>query len=242
LASVDDYLLYRLTGRWVTNPSNAAGMQLAEVATHRWSGELCDLAGVTGEQLSTIQPSATPAGALSESPAAELGLPAGTAVLVGGHDQACAALGLGVVAPGDLLLSAGTAWVLTIVTNSADVSLLPAALNLSAHVVPGCWTASQNLGDLGAQLAANPSTEMFEACASAVTDALREASELAGTAGNLIMVGGGTRYRGLAEVIAAAINRSITVKFAASWPAAGAARLAAAGLGWEPPAEQSTQF
>ena len=44
-ASVDDYLVFGLTGQWATNPSNASGMQLMEVATRTWSPELCRVAG-----------------------------------------------------------------------------------------------------------------------------------------------------------------------------------------------------
>ena len=46
---------------------------------------------------------------------------------MGGHDQACAALGLGAVESGDVFLSAGTAWVLTLVTDRADVAALPSS-------------------------------------------------------------------------------------------------------------------
>ena len=120
-ASVDDYLMFRLTGHWTTNPSNAAGMQLMEVSTRTWSSELCRIAGIDASQLSTIAASGTIAGGLTGEAAAALALPVGTPVVVGGHDQACAALGLGAVDPGDLFLSAGTAWVLTVVTDRADV-------------------------------------------------------------------------------------------------------------------------
>ena len=116
-ASVDDYLMFRLTGHWTTNPSNAAGMQLMEVSTRTWSPELCRVAGIDASQLSTIAGSGTIAGGLTGEAAAALALPVGTAVVVGGHDQACAGLGLGAVDPGDLFLSAGTAWVLTVVTD-----------------------------------------------------------------------------------------------------------------------------
>ena len=236
-ASVDDYLVFRLTGQWATNPSNAAGMQLMEVSILAWSDELCALAGVDPSMLSLIRESGTVVGGLTDEAAAALALDEDTPVVVGGHDQACAALGLGVVDPGDLFLSAGTAWVLTVVTDSADVGALPPALNLSPHVVPGLWTASQSLGGLGAMLAETSpgdATAAFESCAASVRQALEDAGDMAAGDGDLILVGGGTRFSELVEVIASTVGRPVDTRPEATWPALGAARLAAAALGWTP--------
>ena len=238
-ASVDDYLMFRLTGQWATNPSNAAGMQLMEVGTGTWSPELCRVAGIDQSALSPIRDSGTVAGALTGEAAAALGLEPGTPVVVGGHDQACAALGLGVADAGDMFLSAGTAWVLTFVTGHADVAALPPGLNLSPHVVPGHWTASQNLGGLGAMLAETPAARMrtaFKTCALNVRRSLDGAGEYAG-GGELVMVGGGTRFDELVEVIASTIDRSVVPRPDASLAAVGAVRLAGSALGWTPPGE-----
>ena len=234
-ASVDDYLVYRLTGRWATNPSNASGMQLMEVSTCTWSPELCRVAGIDPGDLSPIRASGTTAGPLTGEAAAALGVEPGTPVVVGGHDQACAALGLGAVEPGDVFLSAGTAWVLTLVTDQADVAALPPALNLSPHVAAGRWTASTNLGGLGALIAQSPpdrTAAVFETCARKVREALEGAGEMATGGRAMVVVGGGTRFGELIEMIAGAADRPVVVRPDASWPAVGAARLAAAALGW----------
>ncbi len=239
-ASVDDYLVFRLTGQWATNPSNAAGMQLMDVAARTWSDELCSLAGLDRRMLSPIRESGTVVGELTSESAAAFGLDPATPVVMGGHDQACAALGLGVVDPGDLFLSAGTAWVLTAVTDRADVAALPPSLNLSPHVLSGVWTASQNLGGLGAMLAETPQHRMrdaFEECGRQVAQALDGAGGLAGDGEELIMVGGGTRYGELVTVVEDLIGRPVTVRPEAAWPAVGAASLAMAGLGWTPTGE-----
>ena len=234
-ASVDDYLMSKLTGQWATNPSNASGMQFMEVADRTWSLELCRVAGIDPGDLSPIRASGTTAGPLTGEAAAALGLEAGTPVVVGGHDQACAALGLGAVEPGDVFLSAGTAWVLTLVTDQADVAALPPALNLSPHVAAGRWTASTNLGGLGALIAQSPperTAAVFETCARKVGEALEGAGEMVTGGRAMVVVGGGTRFGELIEMIAGAADRPVVVRPDASWPAVGAARLAAAALGW----------
>lgn len=260
-ASVDDYLMHRLTGRWATNPSNASGMGLMDVMARAWSPELCRIAGTDPSMLSEIVESGTAASGLSPEAAAALGVPAGTPVAAGGHDQACAALGLGAVEPGRMFLSAGTAWVLTAVTDRACVGALDPRLNLSPHVVAGRWTVSESLGGLGAEIAEAAPEEaraVFERCAQRVAEALARAAtaqaeavdgelipladddrhRLGGQAeavagDKLILVGGGGRLSELVEVIAKSTGRLVVARPDASWPAQGAAWLAASSLGWE---------
>ena len=234
---MDDYLVFRLTGQWATTPSNAAGMQLMDVTTRTWSDDLCRLADIDPGALSPILESGSTAGELAGGAAASLGLDAGTPVVIGGHDQACAALGLGVVDPGDLFLSAGTAWVLTVVTDRADVAALPPSLTLSPHVLGGVWTASENLGGLGAVLAETPPVRIrdaFVTCGERVRQALEGAGDLAAGGDELTMVGGGIRFSELVDVIAGIIDRPVVTRPEATWPALGAARLAASALGWTP--------
>ena len=272
-ASVDDYLMHRLTGRWATNPSNASGMGLMDVMARAWSPELCRIAGTDPSMLSEIVESGAAAGGLIPDAAASLGVPAGTPVAAGGHDQACAALGLGAVEPGRMFLSAGTAWVLTAVTNRACVGALDPRLNLSPFVTARRWTVSESLGGLGTEIAeAAPegARTVFERCARRVAEALTRAADAGGgnpagtaqattgaeslvgiaqtattagatagiaqtttTAGNeLVLVGGGSRLPELVKIVAEVTGRTVITRPDASWPARGAALLAASALGW----------
>ncbi|MCP5027546.1 MAG: FGGY-family carbohydrate kinase [Actinomycetia bacterium] len=151
-AAADDIMAHRLTGIWATNPSNGSGLQLMDVRTQEWSDELCAVAGIEPARLSPLRPTGSILGSLTTTAASSTGLEPGTPVVVGGHDQACAALGLGVVEPGSVFLAAGTAWVLTAITDHADPARLPATLNLSPHVTPVRWSASTYLGGIGAML------------------------------------------------------------------------------------------
>ncbi len=131
--SVNDFLVHRLTGRFCTNPSNGGGMQLLDVASGEWSPELCALAGIEPGQLSPVRPPGAIVGRITPEVSRLTGLPAETVVVNGGHDQGCTALGLGVTAPGKVLLGCGTAWVVTGVTNTPDVAALPPSLDLNFH-------------------------------------------------------------------------------------------------------------
>jgi len=161
-ASVDDFLIHELTGSWITNPSNAAGMQLMDVSSLEWSAELCEIAGVEMSALSVLSPSGQQAGHLTAIAAEATQLEQATPVVIGGHDQSCAALGLGVTTPGSALFSLGTAWVLTMITDRADTTAVPHGFNLSPHVVPDRWSISKNLGGLGAALASEIADEQAD--------------------------------------------------------------------------------
>lgn len=149
--SVNDWLAFRLTGEYGTNPSNAGGMQLVDIHTGGWSPALCELAGITLEQLSPIGPAGGVIGWITPEAGATTGLAAGTPVINGGHDQVCAALGLG-LDTGKVFLSCGTAWVISGITTTPEVDLLPPALSLNFHALPDKWVLSQSLGGLGAAL------------------------------------------------------------------------------------------
>lgn len=150
LLDVHGYLLRRLTGQAITDFSGAAEMLLLDRATASWSDELCALAGVRCEQLPTPAPAGTLAAPLLPEIVAATGLPADASIVVGGQDQCCAALGMGVTAPGQLMLAAGTAWVLTALTPDLPVEQVPDLTELNFHITPGLHTVSQLLGGFGA--------------------------------------------------------------------------------------------
>jgi len=111
ITQVNDYLIYRLTGKWISDPSNGAMSLMFNLKKNNWDSELLDAVGIDKDILSPIKPSGTSIGNLSSSVQKKLGLSKDTLVINGGHDQYCAALGAGVIHQGDCLLSCGTAWV-----------------------------------------------------------------------------------------------------------------------------------
>jgi len=103
-----DYVRFRLTGVFATDPSDAAGALLLDETRRDWSDELLDLLAIHRDQLPPVRPSATISGYLHEEAARALGLPAGIPVATGAADTACSVLGAGVVENDQLLLTIGT--------------------------------------------------------------------------------------------------------------------------------------
>ncbi len=148
--SVNDYLTFKLTGQFVTNPSMAGEMLLTDVQSGAYSQELCDLAGIQISQLSTIMDSDAICGTILPEISHLTGLPERLPLINGGQDHACEALALGMTLPGQYLLACGTAWVINGITGTPDAGAIPQQMDLNSHVLPGRWIASQFLGGLGA--------------------------------------------------------------------------------------------
>ena len=151
-ASADDFITHVLTGRWRTNPSNAAGMQLMDVSRSTWSDELCDLAGTEPSRLSRLVPCGSLIGELNDAIRRRVDFATPLTLVAGGHDQSCAALALGITEPGQCLLATGTAWVLTTILDADPTAVAPSPMNISRHVNPDRLTASQYLGGFGASM------------------------------------------------------------------------------------------
>src|SRR5579872_3177413 len=138
-SGVTDFLLTRLGLPPYIDYSLASRFLAFDVRRAGWSDEILAAVGMTSEQLPIPVPAGTVAGKLSAEAAAQLGLDAGTAVVVGGHDQPCGALGLGVIETGRVADSMGTYECLLASSGQPTLSeaAFSAALNCYFHVVPG---------------------------------------------------------------------------------------------------------
>lgn len=104
-----------------------------------WSAELCGRLGIDAGRLPRIVEPWTVVGELLPEAAREFGLRAGTPVAAGCGDTAAGALGAGVVTPGVLLDTAGTASVLACCTDRFVADTRHRALIVMRSVLPGIW-------------------------------------------------------------------------------------------------------
>lgn len=103
-----DYLVYKLTGAFATDYSDASGMLLLDVKNKRWSNEMLAICGVRSEQLPTLHESYEAVGKVTDAIKFELGLKGEAIVTAGAGDNAAAAVGTGAVGPSKCNLSIGT--------------------------------------------------------------------------------------------------------------------------------------
>ena len=147
---VADFLNHRLTGRFATDLSAGSELLMVDLRTGAWSDELCAIGGVDPSLQAELGWAGRRIGEITSEVAALTGLPAGTPVVAGGNDQPCAGLGMGMTAPGKVMLSTGTAWVMMSVVGTPAIEAVPAWVNLYFHAVPHRWLGGQLVGGFGA--------------------------------------------------------------------------------------------
>ena len=103
-----DYIAYKLSGVFCTDVSDASGMLVFDVKNRKWSKEMCDICGITEDQLATVYESYEKVGTVLPEIARELGIPETCIVAAGAGDNAAAAVGTGTVGEGKCNISLGT--------------------------------------------------------------------------------------------------------------------------------------
>jgi xylulokinase len=124
LLTYADFVLCRLGADPVIDWTMASRTMAFDLAARRWSAEVLGALGIDPVLWSRAEPSGIAVGKLSREVADAVGLEPGTVLATGGHDQACAAIGAGMVGGGLGLLSSGTADVLS-TASSASLATTP---------------------------------------------------------------------------------------------------------------------
>lgn len=133
-----DYIVFRLTGNFYTEPSDANSMACFDLNTFQWSERLLQYAGINPDKLPEIKPSTFVAGGVTKEAAKLTGLSEGTPVVMGGGDGVVANIGCGSIAPGKTYCCMGTsAWI----TTTAEKPIFDKQMRTVtwAHVIPGMY-------------------------------------------------------------------------------------------------------
>jgi xylulokinase len=106
-----DYLRYRMTGNIHMEYSDAAGTLLLNVTKREWSIEMLEAFGLYSTFCPPLVESHAFVGTVTAEFAKETGLLEATKVFAGGADNACGAIGSGILSEGKTLCSIGTSGV-----------------------------------------------------------------------------------------------------------------------------------
>lgn len=104
----NNYLVYRLTGRYVLDISMASNYHFFNIYKKEWDEELAAELGVDLQKFPAVCDCDEIVGCVSESAADELGLSVHTKVLAGGSDTAMATLSMGIFTEDRIAYSCGT--------------------------------------------------------------------------------------------------------------------------------------
>jgi xylulokinase len=133
-----DYVRFRLTGARATDVADASGTLMFDVAKRRWSAEMLEASDLNGDILPEVFESPEITGRVTKDGAAASGLREGTPVVAGGGDQAAGAVGMGIVAPGNVSATIGTSGVVFAATSDPVVEP-KGRIHTFCHAIPGRW-------------------------------------------------------------------------------------------------------
>jgi len=138
MLNAKDYLVYRLTGRFVTDYSDASGTNAFDLTGMDWSSAILEAAGIDRALLPELHPSTDVVGEATARTAAETGLAPGTPIVLGAGDGVCASTGAASVSPGVAYNYLGSSsWIAY--TAPAPVFDPQMRTFTWAHMVPGAY-------------------------------------------------------------------------------------------------------
>lgn len=152
MLQVKDYIIYRMTGKFVTDYSDASGTNALDLDNFCWSEEILKAAGIGKEKLPELHSSTDVIGNLTETAAEALGLTTTTKVVCGGGDGPCSALGAGCVEKNQMFLTFGTsAWI----GGTTEKKFLDKnqVFFCFAHVIPGKYMPCGTMQSAGSSYA-----------------------------------------------------------------------------------------
>lgn len=150
-----DYLRYRLTGELGMDYSDAAGTLLLDIEQNEWSTAILDQFDIDPAICPPLVQSTEKVGYVLEEIAQELGITNDIPVFAGGADNACGALGAGIVHANQGMASIGTSGVFLSneETNEKDYQ---GHLHFFNHVIPNRYYS------MGVTLAAGNSLSWYK--------------------------------------------------------------------------------
>jgi xylulokinase/glycerol kinase len=148
-AGVQDYVVYCLTGEYVTDWTQAGRTMLMNIEKFQWEDDLLRIAGISSGQLPRLVPPGAVAGPLTKEFAALCGLPSGLPVALSGGDQQNAAVALGVTRAGIAEANTGTG---SFVLSYADKPVFDASCRVLVQpsAIAGKWVMEAGIFNTGA--------------------------------------------------------------------------------------------
>ncbi len=144
---INDWILFRLSGERVSEPTNACETALYDIQKNEWMKDIAARLEIP-DIFPPIQPAGTKIGEVTREVAAQTGLKEGTPVVVGAADTQCGLLGCGLMKDGEAGIISGTSTPVQIL--SSKFLLDPQIRTWTcAYLVPGMYALDSECGSTG---------------------------------------------------------------------------------------------
>jgi sugar (pentulose or hexulose) kinase len=148
ILTISNWILYRLSGRRVAEPSSDSDTGLVDIGGACWSADLQKTFGLAQSVCPEMAAAGTCVGLVNAKAAEQTGLAPGTLVVVGGADTQCGLLGMGVRNEGQVGIVAGWSAAIQMVTDRPIVD--PSGkIWSSCHILHKKWVLESNAAEAG---------------------------------------------------------------------------------------------
>jgi len=138
MTMLSDWITYKLTNMFTTNPSIGSSSGMFDLSERCWSNEIIETCGLPEDIFPPVYESGTVIGEVTKKAAQETGLKEGTSVVIGGADTQLGLVGIGAINPLDMATIGGSFWQQTAIT---DKPVIDPGIRLRTlcHIVPNQW-------------------------------------------------------------------------------------------------------
>lgn len=135
---VEDFLMFRMTGKYCTEYSVSPSTLYLDIEKKRWWSEMINFLNINEDQLPTLMPSGEIVGSLTPKAVKETGLSENTLCVTGAYDHAAGAIGSGNIYDGNATLTIGASMAMC---NTISQPLFDRSMNLpcQCHAVDGLY-------------------------------------------------------------------------------------------------------
>ena len=148
LLMINDWVLYKLSGVYASEPTNAAESLLYDIRKMEWSEEIIERLQIPREILPEVHPAGTVVGEVTREASSATGLREGTPVITGGADTQCALLATGALDEGYICTIGGTTTPVQMVLSKPVIDA-ERRIWTGCHLVSDRWVIEGNCGIMG---------------------------------------------------------------------------------------------
>ena len=146
--TISDWMAYMLCGVAASEPTQAGETCLFDLSKSSWAWDVIESLGLPKSIFPPMVKTGEMLGKLSPKAAEELGLVEGIPVVAGGADTQLAMLGLGITAPGELGIIAGSTTPVMATTSAPKLDSEKRTW-AGMYVLPGVFVVESNAGGMG---------------------------------------------------------------------------------------------
>jgi autoinducer 2 (AI-2) kinase len=148
ILTISDWIIYKLSGRFVAEPSNASSTMLLNCLKLTWYDELINYLGLEADSLPELHSSAECIGEVTQKVANLTGLKKGTPIVTAGADTQAALIGTGAIEEKDITVVAGTTSPVQLVLSKPIIDENFRTWT-EVHIMPNRWILESNAGPTG---------------------------------------------------------------------------------------------